>query len=234
MWKAHKSRVCATLRNFFCRQNKVSHKAGIQTWLHMKEHMHSIHKSDTSMWHFHATVSDASQKRAIFQVAWERHVTTWHVREKVIRLRLRYIKDDILAWYCQALHGCCMGVGWPCTLKHTFRGTRAAKKISVFPNELTNGISHPNSWYIYLSVYRLSPAEMLVEKNATPVPRFTSLFAHTENHVSVPNSYSTLIYQISVLSGHCPHMIDVSTAFRLIWGPLARRTNAVSVFHSAH
>jgi len=234
MWKAHKSRVCATLRNFFCRQNKVSHKAGIQTLLHMKEHLHSIHKSDTSKWHFHTTVSDTYKNRAIFQVAKERHVTTWHVREKVVTLRLRYIKDDILAWYCQALHGCCMGVGWPCTLKHTFRGTRAAKKISMFPNELTNGTAHPNSWYIYLSVYRLSPVEMLVEKNATPVPRFSSLFAHAVNQAWVANSYSKHVYQISVLPGHCPRMIDVSTAFRLIWGPLTCRTNAVSVFYSAH
>ena len=51
----------------------------------------------------------------------------------------------------------------------------------MFPNELTNGTAHPNSWYIYLSVYRLSPVEMLVEKNATPVPRFSSLFAHAVN-----------------------------------------------------
>ena len=52
----------------------------------------------------------------------------------------------------------------------------------MFPNELTNGTAHPNSWYNYLSVCRLSLAEMLVEKNATPVPRLTSLFEHAVNH----------------------------------------------------
>ena len=45
----------------------------------------------------------------------------------------------------------------------------------MFPNEQTNGISHPNSWYIYLSVCRLSPAEMLVEKNIT-------LYSTCEHH----------------------------------------------------
>ena len=52
----------------------------------------------------------------------------------------------------------------------------------MFPFEDMTGSAHPNSWYMYLSVCRLSLAEMLVEKNATPVPRFTSLFEHAVNH----------------------------------------------------
>ena len=114
----------------------------------------------------------------------------------------------------------------------SFGALRALGEQSRFPCERIGGTPHPSSDRIYQEVCTcLNALRCLGAKRSTHtwVLRNTSPVAH---YAQVTKFYNMLTYQKSILSGHCPYILDLSSNFGVIWGFLACPTNAISDFHS--
>ena len=114
----------------------------------------------------------------------------------------------------------------------SFEALRTLGEQSRFPCERIGGTLHPCSDRIYQEVCTcLNAPRCLGAKRSTHtwVLRNTSPVAH---YAQVTKFYNMLTYQKSILSGHCPYILDLSSNFGVIWGFLACPTNAISDFHS--
>ena len=116
----------------------------------------------------------------------------------------------------------------------SFGALRALGEQSRFPCERIGGTPHPSSDRIYQEAFTcLNAPRCLGAKHSTHtwVSRNTPPVAH---YARVSKFYNMIVNQKSILPGHFPCMLDLSTNFGVIWGFLACPTNAISDFHSAN
>ena len=114
----------------------------------------------------------------------------------------------------------------------SFEALRALGEQSRFPCERIGGTLHPCSDRIYQEVCTcLNALRCLGAKCSTHtwVLRNTSPVAL---YAQAAKFYNMLTYQKSILSGHFPYILDLSTNFGVIWRFLACPTNAISGFHT--
>ena len=72
-----------------------------------------------------------------------RHVPIPHASDTVVGLLLGWIGNDVLAGYCKATHGCCMGACRKYFFGRMFWVTWDIREQTMFPCEQANATIHP-------------------------------------------------------------------------------------------
>ena len=81
-----------------------------------------------------------------------RHVPIPHASDTVVGLLLGWVGNDVLAGYCKATHGCCMGACRKYFFGRMFRVTWDIREQTMFPCEQANATIHPCLYKVYQGV----------------------------------------------------------------------------------